>query len=339
MENKSKNNRQYYLKKYGKNSISFLTLSDELSVFRKNWDGYIAYFDLFNTSIVIGDPIVPDSCLRQAVIDFKEYIISKNKQICFLLCTDQVKDTLEKEKFIGMNIGEEAIVDITRFSLSGNKKWNIRSSINYANKKGMFVEEYKQGLKKDEYIENEILRISREWCKLKKIPKPRLVIGQSIFDNDIRYFVCKYKDEIVGYVNYYPIYCKKNYYLDHTRKSIISPRGTIDFLMIESFKKLISEGIQRIHIGLAPFCNIDKVNDDHEKNYLMKISKLFFNFFYPTKGEFYFKSKYATSWNPNYLFCYPGINIRLLFSLANSFYTGGLPALLYTKIKYSVFDR
>jgi lysylphosphatidylglycerol synthetase-like protein (DUF2156 family) len=101
----------------------------------------------------------------------------------------------------------------------------------------------------------------------------------------------------------------------------------------------MSEGIQQIHIGLAPFCNIDKVNDDFKKNYLMGISKLFFNFFYPVKGEFYFKSKYATSWYSNYLFCYPSINIRLLFSLANSFYIGGLPALLYAKIKYSLFDR
>ena len=142
MKNEEENYRIECLKKYGKSALSFLTLSDSLSIFRGKWDGYIAYRESLKTAVVLGDPIVPTDSLRQTVRDFKDEFSSKKVHICFVACTKKVIDVLQQEGFKDIYVGCEAIVDLSKFNISGNKKWCIRSSVNYAKRNGMTVEEY-----------------------------------------------------------------------------------------------------------------------------------------------------------------------------------------------------
>ena len=64
-------NRHDTLHKYGQNSLSYLTLSDNLEIFTGDWNGYIAYKKIFKTLIVLGNPIVPLVDLKNALNDFK----------------------------------------------------------------------------------------------------------------------------------------------------------------------------------------------------------------------------------------------------------------------------
>jgi len=326
------------LKKYGKNSISFLTLINNLPTYTGNWEGYISYYYCARTAVVLGDPIVPFESLRTAIKDFKQSFSQRGIHICIFSCTKKIIDTLEKENFKGIYIGSEAVVDLNKFNISGNKNWKIRSSVNYARKKNMIVEEYNPYFSKSRCIENEIKNVSENWCKMKMIPKPEFMLGKNDFTKsyNTRYFICKHDNKTLGYINYYPILSKNDLYLDHARRDMNSPRGIIDFLMVESFKKLRDEGIKKVYIGLSPFSffsseyKLDSIID----NNLFNFSKHLFKLFYPTKSEFFFKNKYATEWEPNYLYFHPKYSMRMIISLANSFYAGGFLALLLKKTRY-----
>ena len=67
-----RNDKHILLKEFGSNSLSYLTLSDDLSYFKGDWKGYIAYKELFQTAVVLGDPIVSDNELSIAIRDFKK---------------------------------------------------------------------------------------------------------------------------------------------------------------------------------------------------------------------------------------------------------------------------
>ena len=60
MENIEYDYRITCLKKYGKTSLSYLTLSDSLSIFHGEWEGYFAYKEFLRAAIFLGDPIVSD---------------------------------------------------------------------------------------------------------------------------------------------------------------------------------------------------------------------------------------------------------------------------------------
>jgi phosphatidylglycerol lysyltransferase len=301
--------------------------------FRGKWNGYIAFKKCFQTAVVLGDPVVPEEDLSEAIKDFKTECSSKNIHICFFICSDKIITSLIGEGFKGFLIGNEAVIDLNKFTLSGRKAWSIRSSINHAVKKGMVVEEYRFKERRSPSIENELHRITNEWCKIKRMHELTFAFGHVEFDTfeDARYFICKKDDRIVGFLTYFPIYGKKSYYLDLTRREIHAPRGTIDFLMVKSFEVFKNEGIEKIFIGYSPV----KYSLD---SYLSSKLLMFFypavEFFYPARSEFFFKNKYATGWQPNYFFYYPRISIRMLLALVNSIYTGGIASILLNKARY-----
>ncbi|MEM0492437.1 MAG: phosphatidylglycerol lysyltransferase domain-containing protein, partial [Candidatus Thermoplasmatota archaeon] len=140
------------------------------------------------------------------------------------------------------------------------------------------------------------------------------------------------------FISLYPIYASNSYYLDLTRRSIDSPRSTIDYLIVETLKKLKEEGADKIYIGFSPLSFIgsdDTINPKLIRESLV-LFKPIFKFFYPAKSEFFFKDKFATDWEPNYICYYPRMSLRLLLSLIYTIYPGGIGGLILNKIKYSL---
>jgi phosphatidylglycerol lysyltransferase len=324
------------LNKYGYNPLSYLTLADDLLIFKGEWEGYFAYKKHLNTIIILGDPIVSDRKLPDVINDIKN--IFKKYHVCFFFCKKKIIETLRKEKFRGFCFGQDAIVNLNKFSLSGKKKWSIRSSINYAKKHDMIIEEYKFNFKRSSTIEKNIFEISKQWRSTKNVPELTFAFGKVDFENyrDARYFICKQYDKIVGFITYFPIYGSNRYYLDLTRRSVNSPRGTMDYLIVKSFETFKKENIDKIFIGGTPlyFHNLDKTGNLHVTETIFYILKPVFEFFYPSKSEFFFKKKYATDWEPLYLFYYPRFSIRIFLSLVNAIYEGGIASLCFYKIKH-----
>jgi phosphatidylglycerol lysyltransferase len=329
------------LKKYGNSSLSYLSLAKDLSIFSKdNWNGYFAYKEFFNSITILGDPITPKKSFLEAINDLVDDFSTKNKHLTFFLCTDEIVEILEKKGFKVFYFGKEAIIDLDKFDISGKKGWSIRSSVNYAKRNNMVVEEYEYNKNRDMNLENEILKISNEWCQSKKEPELNFAFGHVNFNDydNVRYFICKNKGKVVGFINLYPIFGINSFYLDLTRKGVNSPRGTIDFLYYESIKKLKKEGIKKIHIGLSPLSFLSVYSKNRNQKYL-KLMSLFYPFLsliYPFKSEFFYKNKFATNWKSNYICFYPKVSIRSLFSLLHSIYQGGFAGIFIYKIKKSI---
>jgi len=341
LANNLKDERSSYLKEYGKNSLSFLTLSDSLTAHQGSWEGYIAYKTFFKSATILGDPIVPDESLKKSIIDLKENLLSKKYHLNFFLCTDRSIQILKKQGFKCFYVGMEGVVDLNKFTISGRKKWKIRSSVNYAIKNNMTVDEYLYSKNyRSEEIENDINKIANDWCGLKKTPELSFAFGHVDFNkfDGTRYFICRHQGKIVGFISYYPISGINSYYLDLTRRGLNAPRGTIDYLMVKSFEKLKEEGAKKIYIGFSPFSFLSYENSINSRFFtnLFTLVKPFFELYYPAKSEFFFKKKFATDWEPNYVVFYPRISIRNFLSLIHSMYEGGIGAFAISKLKYSL---
>lgn len=337
----SKNNYEYQLsclKKYGTNPLSYLTLSEDLLKINGEWDGYIAYKIYFKSALILGDPVVSDESMQEAVKKMKQNFRSGKNHICLFLCKGKMIKPLRKEGFRGFCFGQDAIVNLDDFNLSGKKKWSIRSSVNYAKKNNMIVEEYKYELKRSVKIEDEIKKISKEWATMRKEPELTFAYGQIDFEKnkEIRYFIIKHEGQITGFLTYLPIYGKNNYYLDFTRRKKNSPRGTIDYLMVKSFEILKSEGVNKIYIGGSPlfFQQLDPNTNLVFTTIFFKAIKPFFGFLYPAKSELFFKKKYATEWEPYYIFYYPRFSIQIFLSMIHAIYQGGIASIIIHKFKY-----
>jgi phosphatidylglycerol lysyltransferase len=336
MLNKNEN-RFTVLKKYGKNSLSYLTLADDNQYYSGNWNGYIAYKEFFRSVVILGNPIISENDYLKVIEDIRKKFISKKCHICFFLCNKEIVNYLNNAGFKCLYVGDEAVIDLEKFDISGKKGWSIRSSINYAKRINMIVEEYDINKKRSKDIESEIKKISDEWCKTNKLPEFRFAFGEVDFDkkSETRFFICKDQGKIVGFINYYPIYGINSYYLDLTRRSKDAPRGVIDYLYVTSFNKLKEEGIKKIFIGYSPITSFSKIDKECKQNMSILFRNIF-SIFYPAKSEFFFKKKYATEWEPNYFCYYPRLSFRVLFSVLHAICNGGLGKILIKKIKRKI---
>jgi phosphatidylglycerol lysyltransferase len=341
MENNN-TERKSSLRKYGRHSLSYLTLSHKLDAITGEWKGYIGFKNLFKTSIILGDPIVPNEDLNMAIADLKETQIKQKNHICFFINSKYIIKNLMQHDFKGFLVGHEAIVTLSKFTTSGRKKWSLRSSIKNANKRHLKIEEYKIKKKRSPDIENQLHEITNEWCKIKKMPELTFAFGHIDFNTfkDARVFICKKNQRIEGFLVYFPIYYSNSYYLDLSRRRINAPNGTIDFLFVKSFEILKKEGIKKIYIGYSPILS-NKITNFNTKcgGIFFKMLKPFLTFFYPAIKEYNFKKKYATEWEPNYFFYYPRISIRMLFGLVHAIYSGGIGGIIFTKLKYILLDN
>jgi phosphatidylglycerol lysyltransferase len=336
MQKDNINYRLSCLKKYGNTSLSHLTLSNSLSTFYGNWEGYIAYNIIFKCAIVFGDPIVPADKLEQALRDLKKWAKSKRLMV-IITCPQNGYKSFEKQGFKRICWGYEAVIDLNKFNIKGPKKSNIRNSINHAIRNNLIVEEYEFISNRDTYIEKEIKRVSNEWCKAKKINELTFLTGKADFENNYgtRYFICKYKNKIVGFLKYAPIFGINSYYLELGRRGINSPRGTIDYLLVKSFEKFSKEGIKQINFGPLPYSLLssDITRYSHLSQKLYVLLRPVFELVYPVKSQYFIKNRYATSWEPSYIYYYPRLNIRMLLSLVHYVYPGGFASILIEKIK------
>lgn len=344
MEKKEIDKRKSDLKKYGSSSLSYLTLSKDLSSFSgDSWKGYFAYKEFMKSAVILSDPVVQEGKINAAVKDLISFFSKNKKHIAFFLATDRIVEILRTNGFKTFYFGKEAVVDLDKFDISGKKGWSIRSSVNFAKRNNMTVEEYNYKEMRDLNIEKGIKKVSDEWCKTKKEPELDFAFGHVNFDEykEIRYFICKYECRIVGFITYYPIYGINSYYLDMTRRSMDSPRGVIDFLHVESFNILKKEGVKKIFIGLAPmsFFNSNSNTENNKFPNLLFFFKPLFEIIYPAKSELFYKKKFATDWESNYICFYPRVSIRSLFSLCHAVYNGGLGGLLIYKITHLFRNR
>lgn len=340
MQKKNINYRLDCLKKYGKNTLSHLTLSNSLSIFVGDWEGYIAYKNIFKCAIVLGNPIVNSVSLEKALRDLKNWAKSKKLSVFIFVCSDNGCEFYKKQGFKRVCWGHEAIINLNEFNIKGRKKSNIRNNINYAVKNKLIIDEYRYISNRNKFIEKEIQRISKEWCQIKKIIEPAFLIGKIDFENNYgsRYFICKYNNKIVGFLKYCPIFGKNGIYLDLGKRCINSPRGTIDYLIIKSFEILRNEGIEKVHFGPSPYSflspDITKYSRISEKLFIL--FRPLFELIYPVKSEFFIKDRYATSWEPSYIYYYPHLNFRVILSLIHAVYPGGLASIILAKIKYTL---
>jgi lysylphosphatidylglycerol synthetase-like protein (DUF2156 family) len=120
-----------------------------------------------------------------------------------------------------------------------------------------------------------------------------------------------------------------------------SPKESLDFTLCSTLDVLRSEGVGRMYMGVCPFSRM-KDGENGNPTYVSALFGMFrrpFGLIYPAEGEYKYKKKYATSWEPRYMCSLPGVSARSLLAILDCFCPGGLPAIGSHKMKRLIAGR
>ena len=289
-----------FLEEKGGNHLSHLILLQDKDVYWAQ-DGrvLIAYKKIGNKLVVLGDPIGEERPIQAAIAEFNEYSKSIGLTPVFYQTSPRFMHFYHDTGYRFLKLGEEAIVNLDKFTLEGKQGAKLRTSLNKFTRNSYTFKVINPPYSND--LLSELRVISDSWLGDQKEK------GFSVVSFSEEYVSCfpiallsDPEGNIVAFATLANDY-KKTMTIDLMRKSSDSPHGTMDVLFIHIFKWAKERGYQHCSLGMAPLAHVGDSPFSFKKEKLARVAFLHGNSFYKFKGLKEFKSKFACTWEPKYL--------------------------------------
>jgi len=311
-----------WVRRYGTNSNSYVLLEGPKSYFTSaNVDGFLAYQISAGIALIAGDPVCAPGDARRLIHDFSSAV---KKPVGAYQVSPAVLEAFRQEGFADVQIGKEAVFALDQFTLCGGKMELVRAATNKARRAGVVVSEHHPFAFDAQPTNAELREISHEWLKEKGNRELGFVLGSLGLERQSakRYFIARSENgagRIEGFIVCEPIYGRRGYYLDVTRRRHDAIRGTMELLTAEILRRLREEGFKMASMGVAPLALLDDP-DLAEHPLLTRLMRCVYqrvNTNYDFKRLYRYKAKYHPhAWEPRY-FCFnqQRLSLNMLYAL------------------------
>jgi lysyl-tRNA synthetase class 2 len=124
--------------------------------------GALAYGVMGRTAVVSGDPVGPPDGAGAVVSSFQQVAAAARWRIVVYGASRRHLDVYRDLGFRVLCVGEEAVVDPSRFTLEGRRVRKLRQSVNRVARHGWEIQPY-EGREIDSALEAEIESVERAW--------------------------------------------------------------------------------------------------------------------------------------------------------------------------------
>ncbi len=293
---------KFMVDKFGHSPLDyFKTYFDKMIFAPGHLNAFIAYRVSGNFAIALEDPVAESvEDMKQCIREFGRYCYENGvKDLYHRVPKGSLPVYYELSKK-SLFLGQEAVVDLTAFSLEGRDKKPIRNALNKVSERGFFARINEAPL--NDGLVQKLRAVSDDWLKTNQ--RDELIFAQGMFlEEEIKYqtviTVENKEEKVVAFVNIIPDYVENEGTYDLVRKTADSPNGTMDFLMIELFKYFTSQGIRFINLGIAPLSGLEVAQSFPERSMKFAYEKI--RSFSHYRGQREYKEKFNPVWSDQYL--------------------------------------
>jgi len=284
----------------GRGSLDyFKTYPDKLIFWATHRAGFVAYRLSGKFAFVLETPVAASerekkSCIRE----FDRYCYRSGLKSVYYRVPEVQLDLFQRKRTVFL--GQEAVVDLTNFTLEGPSRKSIRNAISKMRGMGYRPVIYQPPVA--EPVLEQLANISDQW--LRSTGRTELVFSQGLFDweelrNQVIITAESAQGELAGFLNIIPDFAPAEATYDLIRKLPDAPGGTIDFLMVALFDYLKSAGFQSVNLGLAPMSGLKEAAGLPDKSVKFAYERL--RSFAHYKGLREFKDKFSPAWRNQYM--------------------------------------
>lgn len=299
-------------RRHGHTSSALLVATGDKALFRlePGAPDYVAYRTAGRFLVAYADPVCRPGLERALLAAFLTHAADHDRDVLLYQVTPAVLPLCHDFGFTFFKLGEEAIVDLARFDLKGNKAKSWRHALNAVERQGGRFEVVEgQAL---EARLPELRRVSDAWLDSKRGGEKGFSIGR--FDETyLRRFPCALvldaQGAVVAFANVLAGSRGGEMTVDLMRH--LDPdgqqglRGAMEYLFLRLMMDAKQQGFARFNLGMAPLAAVGEVK------WARPIERLAHRFFlsygeawYNYQGLRRFKEKFDPIWEPRYL-AYP----------------------------------
>lgn len=279
----------------------FKTYRDKMIFFPTEENALIAYRISANYAVVLEDPVASDKqAMKSCIISFDQFCYENGLKSVFYRVPESslglYKELGKKEMFMG----QEAVVNLETFSLEGKTNKTFRQAINRFAELGYKATIHHPPVK--DGLLQKIKSVSDEW--LNDTGRKEIIFSQGMFiweelKQQVIVTVENPEEKIEAFLNLIPDYTEGEATYDLIRKAIDAPNRIMEFMMVELFKYLRSEGYRTINLGFAPMSGLNDPHTFAQKSIRFAYEKI--RSFSHFRGLRDFKDKFSPEWHNKYL--------------------------------------
>lgn len=295
------------VERWGCTSLARFALFSDKSYFFSPGGMLFAFVPKGRVAVVLGDPIGPAADLPDALEAFRKYCQQNDWLPAFYQVQSDYLKIYKSSGLEALLIGQEAIVDLSRFTLEGKAGRDFRTALNKMERLGHHAEVHLPPLSKD-LLQN-LRDVSNEW--LTSMHGSEMGFSMGWFDdeylrNNPAVTVTMPDKTVSAFANVVPEYQRPEFAIDLIRRRDKIENGTMELLFVTLLRWAKEQGASTISLGLSALSGLGDHSDDltteRALHYIYENVSRFYNF----KGLHAFKEKFRPQWQPRYL-VHPGL--------------------------------
>ena len=275
-------------------------LHDKFVHWNKEGTVLFSYQIYADKTVVLGDPVGNETDFLPAIQEFLEMADRHGYTPVFYEINNKIFPPLHEHGYSFFKLGEEAFVDLDKFSLAGKGMKGRRAVKNKFERENFTVEIVNPPYSRE--LMNELQEVSTKWLQGRAEKGFSLGFFNEHYLNTSNIAVLRGTEGVIGFASVMPMYDNgERVSVDLMRFKPGAPSGTMDFIFLSLFEWAKAEGYRVFNMGMSPLSNVGKSRYSFLSEKIAAQIFLHGQHFYHFKGLKNFKLKYADFWEPKYI--------------------------------------
>jgi phosphatidylglycerol lysyltransferase len=291
------------INRYGRSSLDYFKLwPDKTYFFNAARDCFIAYSVGVDFAVALGDPVGPEEKIEETLRAFRQFCEDNGWGVAFHQTLPNFLQRYQHAGFKKLKIGDDALVELTKFDLGGHERKKLRQSVKHLEKTGLRLARYEPPIREE--LLSQLQQVSEEWLSLPGRRERAFSLG--LFDrNYVRATPVAAVEDASGrvqaFVNVIPSYAPGTTTVDLMRHRLDAPNGVMDFLFVKHFEQCRAQGFDYFDLGMVPLSGFSEKEQPTQTERAVYFFLRRLEFLFSFGGLKHFKGKYADHWEPRFV--------------------------------------
>jgi len=244
---------------YGDDTLSFFKLRDDNHYFfDSRHEAFVGYRIEHGVLLVSGDPVGPSSAIPRLLGELCAFAEVRSIKVAAVGASAAFAETARGAGLRSFYMGDEAIIDIDRFSLEGRAIRKVRQSVSRLSKDGYSAEAAELEEVSDGDL-REMKAVSAHW--LAGAPERGFSMAMDglraeRFGDSTVVLARDHAGTVRGFLHFVPARGGAVMSLSAMRRDPRTPNGLTEFMVVEAVRLLGERGTQELSLNFAAFARL-----------------------------------------------------------------------------------
>jgi lysyl-tRNA synthetase class 2 len=291
------------VKAHGTDTLSFFKLrADKQYFFGPDRRAFVGYRIENGVLLLSGDPVGPADALPPLLGELKAFAQARGLKLGAVGASERLLPLYEALNLKTIYLGDEAIVELDRFSLAGRPIRKVRQSVHRLGKAGYTGELHELRTLDPATIAEieEVIERGRQGAPERGFS---MAMDSLTGEHDHETLVVLARNDqsqIKGVLHFVPVYGRPAMSLSFMRRDPDTPNGLTEFMVVQAAQLLKERGLQEMSLNFAAFAKWIHSPEKRHERLLGKLVALG-NPFFQIESLYRFNAKFFPRWEPRYL--------------------------------------